>query len=224
MSPACRWGGRCILTVLLLVALDVAGHGQHTTPRSGMLDVMRDDSPPRRVRLTRPGRIAWVHWGATTLRSARSRTIRASLPEDRRAGVGLTVFAWSDGKTAANGSTTSCLRSPSGFRLTAPADTGTRTLTLYVGADHGEGAITAHLSDGSAPDYTDISLTDKEGAIYGVYRLTYRAGAPRQMLIVEWKSTGAYGAGGASVVLQAATLDRTISAKQESRPYRRIKR
>jgi len=202
----------CILAVLFLVAQGAVGYGQQMSSRRGLLDVVRDDSPPRRVVLTQPGRIDWIHWGTTTETARRSSTrsgaIRASLPTDRRTGSGLTAFVWSDGKAAASSSTTSCLHSPSGFRLTAPADAVARTLTLYVGADHGEGAITAHLSDGSAPDYTDISLTNKEGAIYGVYRLTYRTGAPKQTLTIEWKSTGAYGSSGASVVLQAATLDR----------------
>ena len=58
-----------------------------------------------------------------------------------------------------------------------PADTTVRTLQLYVGVWSAQGTIVAHISDGSAADYTDSTLNNTNNTSIGVYTLTYRAAA-----------------------------------------------
>ena len=56
-----------------------------------------------------------------------------------------------------------------------PADTALRTLKVYVGAWQTQGQMAAHLSDGSAADYVDTSLSNSAGVTtLGVYTLGYR--------------------------------------------------
>ncbi|MDQ1472215.1 MAG: hypothetical protein QOJ99_3695, partial [Bryobacterales bacterium] len=50
-----------------------------------------------------------------------------------------------------------------GFTISAPADATTRTLTVYAGVYRSQGKMVAHLSDGSAPDYVDTSLSNQAG-------------------------------------------------------------
>ena len=88
-----------------------------------------------------------------------------------------------------------------GFTFIAPADTTLRTLIVHVGGFHSGGTLTAHLSDGSAVDYTDSSSTlnvqyDRN------YTLTYRAGGPGQTLRVTW----AMATGDGNVTISAAAL------------------
>jgi hypothetical protein len=73
-----------------------------------------------------------------------------------------------------------------GFSFTAPADTQTRTLQVYVGASNASATLTAHLSDGSAPDYSK-SYTGP-GAF--IYTITYKALAANQTLKITLLKTG----------------------------------
>jgi hypothetical protein len=62
----------------------------------------------------------------------------------------------------------------------------------------------AHLSDGSAADYVDTSVTNSAGATtLGVYTLNYRAALPGQTLTVTFTQNTA---STANVTIQAATL------------------
>jgi hypothetical protein len=89
-----------------------------------------------------------------------------------------------------------------GFQLSAPADTKTRKLLVYVGGWVSGGKLVAHLSDGSAADYVNTSYSSATGQYKVVYTLTYRAASAGQRLTVKW--TQASGAG--NVTLQAAAL------------------
>ena len=88
-----------------------------------------------------------------------------------------------------------------GFSFTAPADTTVRTLVVHVGGWSSGGMLTAHLSDGSAADFTDISSM-VAGQYDRNYTLTYTAASAGQMLTVTWKLTTANG----NVTLNAAAL------------------
>ena len=66
-----------------------------------------------------------------------------------------------------------------GFQISAPADTATRTLYVYVGGWKSGGTLVAHLSDNSAVDYVDSSFSSTTGQYKLVYTLTYRAGLSR---------------------------------------------
>jgi hypothetical protein len=90
-----------------------------------------------------------------------------------------------------------------GFQIIVPANTTPRTLKLYVGAWHTRGRLVAHLSDGSAADYVDTSLSNTASPTsLAVYTLNYRAASNGQTLTVTF--TNATDSG--NVTLQAATL------------------
>jgi hypothetical protein len=93
-----------------------------------------------------------------------------------------------------------------GFRITAPADTGGRTLKVYVGLYGAEGKFRAYLSDNSSPAYTDTSLSSVYGTPPAVYILDYKAAAPGQKLIIEYTARTLFDADFGYVALEAATL------------------
>ena len=118
----------------------------------------------------------------------------------RRATVGPTERL----ANSASGSTTGVYVSGqnNGFRITVPADLAARTLTVYVGVSGAQGQMRAQLSDGSAPDYVDSSLSNGGGLSTGVYSITYNAASPGHTLVVTFTEASA----GGSVSLQAAAL------------------
>ena len=65
------------------------------------------------------------------------------------------------------------------------------------------GTLTAHLSDGSAADYSDTTPLDS-GTYSRNYTLTYRAAAPGQTLRVTWTMTSGPSIG--NVTLSGAAL------------------
>jgi hypothetical protein len=87
-----------------------------------------------------------------------------------------------------------------GFSFTAPASTVQRTLTVFVGGWNSSGKLVAHLSDGSAPDFTSTTVYTS-GQYDREFTLVYAASA-NQTLKVTW--TMASGTG--NVTLNAATL------------------
>jgi hypothetical protein len=89
-----------------------------------------------------------------------------------------------------------------GFSVTAPADTTTRKLILHVGGWKSGATLTAHLSDGSAVDYTNTAA-GSTGQYDNNYTLIYKTGSPGQTLTVTWKM--ASGTNG-NVTLNAAAL------------------
>ena len=92
-----------------------------------------------------------------------------------------------------------------GMKITAPAGTAIRTLTVYVGGYNSGGTLTASLSDNSAPAYFDSSLAKAGDSFYGYYTLTYQAASANQTLTVIWKQNSK-GSGDGNVSLYAATL------------------
>src|SRR5262245_626744 len=149
------------------------------------------------INLTAEGPLDWVHWGLYTETSL-----------DRKAGVSPLIsdftlvgapngfayadnrngYSWSDGTPTASVTNTttgvwaySLPPMGSGFQISAPADTGLRTLKVYVGAYAARGRFEAFLSDNSAPAYTDISLANQMGnGPSGVYSITYAAQSTAQ--------------------------------------------
>ena len=115
-------------------------------------------------------------------------------------------ISWSDGTPTATGtndiSGISIRGIGNGFQLTAPADTATRTLYVYVGGWSSGGKLVAHLSDGSAVDYVNTSFSSSNGILQAVYTLTYRAASAGQQLVVQWTQTSGTG----NVKLQAVAL------------------
>lgn len=150
--------------------------------------------------LTTEGNADWVHWGDASLN--RKAGVSAQISSYTVVGSGAVLkyttdqrpLSWTDGAPTANSiSNTSGIYIngvQNGFSFTAPADTGSRTLTVHVGGWRSSGTLTAHLSDGSAPGFLDTAPF--VNASYDrTYMLTYKAGSAGQLLTVTWvMSTG----------------------------------
>jgi hypothetical protein len=174
-------------------------------------------TPPASVQLTTEGTADWVHWGTFT-----------SSDFDHKAGVtpqisnftsvagataarytgNPTAYTWTDGTpNVAISNTATGVYVPGqgqGFRVSVPADTTPRTLRVYVGTWRTRAQMVAHLSDGTAPDYVDTSLTNPSGpVVLGVYTFTYQAASAGQTLTLTFTQIDLTGG---NVNLQAATL------------------
>ena len=177
--------------------------------------------PAASVDLTAEGASDWAHWG---LVSPASFDHKANVPQQisnftkigtndtQRLQDNFSAFTWSDGIPTAstNDTKTGVFTSglTNGFLLSAPADTNSRTLKVYVGLYGGEGKFQAYLSDFSAPAYTDTSmrgLTVYDNA-YTNYTLDYRAASSGQMLIVKFTARILFDADYGNVSLETATL------------------
>ena len=137
------------------------------------------------VNLTAEGISDWEHWGEASLN--RKAGVPAQLSGYTAVGAGTILsyandprpVNWSDGSPTLtstgnqNGVYISGLGQ--GFSLTAPADTGARSLTVHVGGWFSGGTLTAHLSDGSAPDFVDAT-TAAGGQYDRNYTIGYHAG------------------------------------------------
>ncbi len=75
---------------------------------------------------------------------------------------------------------------------------------MYVGAYRTQGRMVAHLSDGSAVDYVDTSLSNSAGhTTLGLYTFNYRAASAGQTLTITFtQDTATLG----NVTIQAAQL------------------
>ena len=116
-------------------------------------------------------------------------------------------LSWTDGNPTATGS-----NNPDGLYIggigqglsfTAPADTTVRTVVVHVGGYESGGTLTAHLSDGSAPDFSDITAA-AAGQFDRNYALTYQAASAQQTLTVSWVMNSGTAIG--NVTLRAAAL------------------
>ncbi|HXJ71947.1 MAG TPA: Ig-like domain-containing protein, partial [Candidatus Dormibacteraeota bacterium] len=121
-----------------------------------------------------------------------------------------TAYSWSDGTpmTSAANLTKGVFTTgmTNGFELTAPADTTSRTLKVYVGLYAAQGNFQAWLSDFSGVAYTDTTLSNYFGSSYGMYTLTYAAASPGQTLHLRYRSSKLFDQHFGNVTLQAATL------------------
>jgi Bacterial Ig domain len=187
------------------------------------------------VNLTSEGEIDWVHWGLYTETSLdRKAGVVPQISDftllDASNGFAYVYqfadnangYSWSDGTPTAvvNDTTTGvwAYGTPqigSGFQITAPADTSTRTCKVYVGAYGARGKFEAYLSDGSARGYTNTALFNQSNGESGVYTITYAAGSAGQQLIVRWTLSMPLKPDG-NVTLQAAAL---TSSSANNPPY-----
>jgi len=175
-------------------------------------------TPSGTQNLTTLGTSDWAHWGLTTAASFDHKAgVTSQISNYTVVGTGTVGrypdnafgFSWTDGTptgTATN-STTGVYVSGvgNGFQITAPADTSSRTLTVYVDACQAQGKVTAHLSDGSAADYVDSSLNSIATTLQGAYSLVYRAAGSGQTLTVSYTNIKSNG-GCNNIALEAATL------------------
>jgi hypothetical protein len=159
--------------------------------------------------LTAEGPTDWVHWGDSSLN--RKAGVTPQISNYSIVGSGGVqsynndprALTWTDGTPAATGTNNNgnYINSPgNGFSFTAPAGTTTHTLIVHVGGWYSGGKLTAHLSDGSAPDFVDS--TALVNAPYDRnYTLTYTANSATSLQVSWVMSTGA-----GNVTISAAAL------------------
>lgn len=177
------------------------------------------------VNLSAEGELDWVHWGLFTESSVnRKASVLAQISNytlvDASNGFAYAYqfgdnangYSWFDGTPQASVTNTTtgvwAYGTPqigSGFRITAPADTTSRTLKVYVGAYAARGKLEAFLSDGSAAGYTNTALFNTMNGPSGVFTLNYAAASAGQTLIVRWTLSNPFQPNG-NVTLQAAAM------------------
>ncbi len=161
------------------------------------------------VNLTTEGTADWAHWYGYDHKSSGG----GKISNYTIIGTGtvtnytddLRTLTWSDGTPTLSGSNKNGIYRTGigrGFQITAPADLTTRVLKVYVGGWQSGGTLTAQLSDGSAADYVNTSISSATGQYSAVYTLTYKAASAGKLLTVKWVQASGTG----NVALQAATL------------------
>jgi hypothetical protein len=218
------------LAALLRIALGLLGcattllHGAVAGP--GLSGSFSNVAAGAVVNLTAEGEIDWVHWGLYTETSLdRKAGVVPQISDftllDAPFGFAYVYwfgdnangYTWSDGTPTPGVTNTPtgvwAYGTPpigSGFQVTAPADTTTRTFKLYVGAYGARGQFLAYLSDGSSPGYTNsLSLFNQMSGPGGFFTVTYRAASAGQQLITRWTLLNP-SRGDGNVTLQAAVL------------------
>ena len=159
------------------------------------------------IDLSAEGTADWTHWGAANKNSFDHKNIATSLITDftplvnneptTQLATYAIGFTWSDGTptATATNSTTGVYTNGNGtgFRISVPADTTTRTLRFYCGGQQSSATLTAHLSDGSAPDYTTTTQSgagDTGMQFERTVTLVYRATSATTMTVTWQQSSG----------------------------------
>lgn len=152
--------------------------------------------------LTALGSTDWIHWGHGTLAPGLDRKATGGSLISAYTVVGggsaaaygndPKTLSWSDGTPTASASDTTgnynaaFNTTGAGFSFTMPADTTVRVATLFLGLFKGQGKLVAHLSDSSATDITDTSVTVAGGAGNANYTITYAANSAGQTITFTW--------------------------------------
>jgi len=152
--------------------------------------------------LTSLGTADWVHWGrgGSYCNLDRKASGCNQISSVSIVGSGANNGGWSDSSRSVSwtdGTPTGSLSNDhgyiwsngslgTGFQFSVPADTSSRTLSVYFGASNATCTLSAHLSDGSTPDYS--SSQTGPGAWFAT--LTYQAGSGGQSLTVTLLKTG----------------------------------
>ena len=180
--------------------------------------------------LSGAGTIDWVHWGNTGVPGIdRKATGGNPIGNYTVIGAGTVLnytddpraLSWTDGptgpfaETPGSGSGLYVSGIGNGFSISVPADATVRALTVYVGGLDSSGTFTAHLSDGSAPDFTDTTPA-APGQYDRAYTIYYSANSPGQTLTIRW--TLASGAGNVALSAAALGLAPTISSAAAASP------
>lgn len=176
--------------------------------------------------LTTLGTSDWAHWGKNSTPGYDHKlTGGGQISTYTKVGTG-TVYnytndprplSWTDGTVLATYSSTYTgvyiAGIGNGFSFTVPASTVQRTLTVFVGGWYSSGKLVAHLSDGSAADFTNTTA-NTSGQYDRQYTLVYSAASANQTLKVTWTMAG----GSGNVTLNAATLSAAAAAAPLTAP------
>lgn len=228
MFPQLNSGAARVLIPLLTAIILGAERSSAAAPGPALSGSFSNIAAGSAIDLTREGEIDWIHWGLYTETSLdRKAGVVPQISDftvlDASNGYAYVYqfadnangYSWSDGTpTAAMTNTPTGVWAygipliDSGFQITAPADSATRTLKVYVGAYAARGLFEAYLSDGSARGYTNSSLFNTRNGPGGYYTINYSASSAGQQLIVRWTLLSPTAADG-NVTLQAAALTAT---------------
>lgn len=187
--------------------------------------------PTSTQNLTALGTADWVHWGVHGTSPERKSNVTPLISDFQLVGsapvstYGDNAFgySWTDGQpdTAVTNTKTGIYvtGAGNGFQITLPADTASRTATIYAGVYKANAIVTATLSDSSAPAYVNTALLNSSNSSSAAFTLTYQAGSAGQTLTVTVvEASPAIDPSGnvtvQSVTLQAATAptpDFTVS-------------
>ncbi len=191
-----------------------------------------DTTIVRPVNLSTLGRSDWALWSTNTLTPSETRANGGRQISDlsivntdgtptrdfTQVGDALLPynFSWSDGDPTAGGQSVDAgITAPAagqGLSFTVPADTSTRILTVWTSAHFVTGTFTAHLSDSSAPDYTQAiqvgpgSSPNSGDNTPETFTLKYHAASAGQHLTVALNETADNCGGCDDVVMYAAAL------------------
>ncbi|MDR3710907.1 MAG: CARDB domain-containing protein [Capsulimonadaceae bacterium] len=186
------------------------------------------DPAPGAANLTALGDEDWAAWGVGGKDIAIRKTNGAGKIGDLRfAGNGFVDttsgcpvgLAWGDGvptQTVSNLHTGLWMNGVDhAYMFDAAADATPRTLRVFVaGIEGAQGKLTAHLSDGSAPDYVSDSFNGDlamswaavPGGFSTVYTIRYHAASANQKLTVTWALASEPNRFLGQIRLQAAAL------------------
>ena len=214
--------------IVLVTFVFLAAHVSLAGTLIGSADALNEGAD---VNLSLAGPLDWVHWG---LRSDTSIERKANVApqisdltpirsaHDTNAGVyvfqfsdNLNSYSWSDGipTLAVDGTTTGVwaygfpLSVGAGFEIRVPADTSIKTLKVYVGAYGARGRFEAILSDGSAPNYLDTSVSNFRSGPNTVFTLQFAADSPGQTLRICYTAAQLSDPRAGNVTLLAAALN-----------------
>lgn len=175
-------------------------------------------APPTNINLTNEGNADWAHWGLTAANSFNYKNeVTRKISNYSVIGSGTVqrysnnpnLYSWNGGTPSASAANTPTgvfmTGVNNGFQLTVPADTSPKTLKLFVGVWSAGGRLEATLSDGSAPNFIDTSLSNQTGTSNAVYTINYQAGTNGQTLTIRWTVGTVFGSG-SNVTLQAAAV------------------
>jgi len=157
-----------------------------------------------------PGAFAYEHKAGVTPTISNFTEIGSSaMSQDTATPI---TYVWTDGTPDGSVTTTTgctVVGVANGFYLTAPADTTSRTLVLYVEAKLAQGQLTATLSDGSAAAFIDSSLNDTGGGGSMLrYVIVYNAASLSQTLTVQWTMLMDYGVASGLTTYSSDTMTR----------------
>ncbi len=161
--------------------------------------------------LTALGTADWAHWNGAFIHKASGGSQISDVTQIGGGSYGSysdpsRSISWSDGTPVATGVNDNGYiwcngTADSGWVFSVPADTAARTLHVLLGGPGSTTQITAHLSDGSAPDYID---TETGSGLFTLeYALTYHAISAGQTLTITVTHANS---GGPSADLIAAWL------------------
>ena len=173
-------------------------------------------TPSGTQNLTQLGTVDWAQWGLTAATSFNHKASgQGQISNYTTVGSAAATrfadhpfgFTWTDGTPTATGTNRKTgvyvAGINNGFQITAPADLTTRTLSVYVSVWTAQGKLVAHLSDGSAVDSVNTSLSNNADDAVGLYTLTYHAASSGQKLVVTFTQANSLGG---NVALEAAVL------------------